>query len=376
MKLLIITQKVNINDDNLGFFHAWILEFAKHCEKVTVICLEKGEYELPENVKVLSLGKEKLEIRNWKLEIGGKYIWFKNFHFLISNFCKKIKYIFRFYSLIWEYRKEYDNVFVHMNPEYAVLGGILWKLLGKKIGLWYVHKAVNIKLWLAEKLCDKIFTASKLSFRLASEKVEIVGHGIDIKKFKTQNSKLKNKEYFFKIITVGRISPTKDYESMIKAVDILNGEGMDNIKLDIIGGVGAEDQNSYLDSLEQMVKIMNLENKVKFLGSVQNSKVPEHLENADIFINMSGTGSVDKAVLEAMACGCIPITGNIAFSEILPLELLTERDNPQKLAEKIKYVLALSAEEKSELIKKLRDIIENDYDLKKLIEKIIKMLEH
>ena len=66
MKLLIITQKVDINDPVLGFFHRWLEEFAKHYEFVTVICLEKGEHRLPENVKVLSLGKEKLKIENSK----------------------------------------------------------------------------------------------------------------------------------------------------------------------------------------------------------------------------------------------------------------------------------------------------------------------
>jgi len=58
MKLLIVTQKVDKNDDILGFFHGWIAEFAKHCEKITVIALGVGEYDLPRNVEVLSLGKE------------------------------------------------------------------------------------------------------------------------------------------------------------------------------------------------------------------------------------------------------------------------------------------------------------------------------
>ena len=90
MKLLIITQKVDINDDVLGFFHRWLEEFAKHCEKITVICLEMGEYKLPENVKVLSLGKE--------------------------DRVSKLKYIWRFYKYIWQEQKNYDKVFVHMNP--------------------------------------------------------------------------------------------------------------------------------------------------------------------------------------------------------------------------------------------------------------------
>jgi hypothetical protein len=72
MKLLIITQKVDINDPILGFFHRWIEEFAKHCEKITVICLYKGTYNLPNNVKVLSLGKEEGVIYIGFINTSGK----------------------------------------------------------------------------------------------------------------------------------------------------------------------------------------------------------------------------------------------------------------------------------------------------------------
>ena len=57
MNLLIITQKVDATDSNLGFFVRWIEEFAKRCLQVTVICLEKRVYELPAHVAVFSLGK-------------------------------------------------------------------------------------------------------------------------------------------------------------------------------------------------------------------------------------------------------------------------------------------------------------------------------
>ena len=148
MKLLIITQKVDINDDVLGFFHRWLEEFAKHCEKITVICLEMGEYKLPENVKVLSLGKEEC--------------------------VSKLKYLWRFYKYIWQERKKYDAVFVHMNPEYVVLGGLFWKILGKKISLWYTHKNVDLKLRIAEKFPNIIFSVSKESFRLKTAKLLVV----------------------------------------------------------------------------------------------------------------------------------------------------------------------------------------------------------
>jgi hypothetical protein len=61
MKLLIITQKIDKNDPVLGFFHNWVKKFSENYESVNVICLYKGEYDLPKNVRVFSLGKEKEE---------------------------------------------------------------------------------------------------------------------------------------------------------------------------------------------------------------------------------------------------------------------------------------------------------------------------
>ncbi|MBU2219890.1 hypothetical protein KJ665_01980, partial [Patescibacteria group bacterium] len=62
MRLLILTQKIDFNDDILGFMHGWVVEFAKHFESIIVIALGVGEYKLPENVRILSLGKEKNSI--------------------------------------------------------------------------------------------------------------------------------------------------------------------------------------------------------------------------------------------------------------------------------------------------------------------------
>ena len=154
MKLLIITQKVNREDSVLGFFHSWIREFATHFEKVTVICLEKGTYDLPQNVAVLSLGKE-----GQRSKVKGQRI------------ISRMEYSFRFLRYILGKRKEYDVVFVHMNPEYVVLGGLLWRALGKRIGLWYVHRQTNLKLTIAGRLAQVIFSTTPEAFRLKSNKV-------------------------------------------------------------------------------------------------------------------------------------------------------------------------------------------------------------
>ena len=147
MKLLIMTQKVDANDDVLGFFHGWIKEFAKHCEEMTVIALGVGEYDLPKNVRVLSLGKE--------------------------EGVSRLSYLINFYRLIWRERKNYDTVFVHMNQEYILLGGLIWKCLGKKIALWRNHYAGSLLTRIAMMISDKIFCTSKYSFTARSKKDDL-----------------------------------------------------------------------------------------------------------------------------------------------------------------------------------------------------------
>ncbi len=104
MKLLICTQTVDSTDPVLGFFVRWIGEFAAQCEQVTVICLRRGEYDVPPNVRVFPLGGKSKIIRAYKLIKGSV-----------------------------RFKSNYDAVFVHMNPEYVVTAGWLWKLLGKKL---------------------------------------------------------------------------------------------------------------------------------------------------------------------------------------------------------------------------------------------------
>ena len=109
MKLIIFTQKVDQNDTVFSFFHSWIIEFATHSESVIVVCLYEGVHDLPSNVRVYSLGKEK-GVSRWT-------------------------YILRFYTYIVSFRREYDAVFVHQNQEYVLLGAFIWKLLRKQIYL-------------------------------------------------------------------------------------------------------------------------------------------------------------------------------------------------------------------------------------------------
>jgi glycosyltransferase involved in cell wall biosynthesis len=344
MKLLIITQKIDKNDDVLGFMHGWVAEFARQCERVTVIALGVGEYNLPENVRVLSLGKE----------------------------CRpsRLRYLLNFYRYIWSERKNYDAVLVHMNHEYIVLGGILWRMLDKRIALWYAHGYVPPTLRLAEMLSHVVFASTRSGFRLPSKKFRVIGQGIDTDVFPFFE---REKEERLKVLIVGRISPVKDYETLLRAIARLAREGK-NVELSIIGGAGLPKQETYLEKLKKLAFELDIEKRVHFVGSVPNAKIIEFLKDADCFASTSNTGSLDKAMAEAMATGLPTVSSNIAMREVLgdlSERLMFGPGDDNGLAERLFVIMAMSAEERNELGKRLREIIVRDHDLKTFVRKII-----
>ena len=344
MKLLILTQKVDATDDVLGFMHGWIAEFAKNFEAVTVVCLEKGEYNLAQNVNVLSLGKE--------------------------NGRSRLKYFLNFYKYIWQERKNYDVVFVHMNPEYVVFGGLLWRLWGKKVGLWYAHGAVTWPLQVARIFVHTIFTSTVSGCRIKSKKIKVVGQGIDTEKFRIKKAELKNKDEPFEITTVGRISPSKDYETLIKATDLLHKKGLP-IKVSIVGGVGLNSQDLYLSKLTDLVSKSGLTSVITFVGPVSNEKILPYLHGADLFVNMGQTGSLDKAILEAMAVGLPILTCNEALIEVLGDyrdALMYPKRDYGMFADRIERIVISTILIREKIGGDLRDIVIRDHSLPRFVK--------
>ena len=339
MKLLIITQKVDINDDNLGYFHSWLEKLAEKAD-IFVIGNYVGKYDLPENVKVFSLGKERRVGRLVKIF---KYQWF------LLKLLPRV-----------------NGVFFHMCPEYVLGAHLLPKIFRKKTLLWYTHKSVNWKLKLAEKLTDKIFTASKESFRLPSRKVEITGHGIDVNKFKSQKSKVKSDK--FTIITVGRIAEVKNLHLLIETAGILKNKNF-NFEIRVAGAPILESDKIYFEKLKNLIKEKKLDDIVEFVGPIPNKYIAEFYQSGDLFINLSDTGSLDKAVLEAMACGLKILTSNEAFKYILKEDNIADK-NPENIA--VKIINLASSEKNYSLV----EYTAKNHGLDNLAEKIIKQFRN
>lgn len=347
MRLLIITQKVNLHDDVLGFFHYWLEEFSKQFDSIVVICLESGEYHLPDNVKVCSLGKER------RPSAQG-----------LNKFFNRLSYLFRFYFFCFKWRRDYDAVFVHMNHNYVIWGWWLWRLLGKKIGLWYAHGAVPVSLKITENLADIIFTSTPTGFNLPSQKLKIVGQGIDTERFKpVSDSRIET----FVIITVGRIAPVKHQEILLAVARNLQSKKL-AFKIKVAGLPILEKDKEYFANLKKQTIEQGLAPVIDFVGSIDHDQIVPFYQQADLFVNFSDTGSFDKAILEAMSCGLFVLSSNEAVKRELGERCYVAKD-PAMIADKI---VALS---RSARPSDLRPYVIANHSLTNLITKISKIYD-
>lgn len=346
MKLLMITRKVDKDDAQAGFAYGWVKKLGGKAKELKVICLEKGNIEgLSENVEIFSLGKER-----------GK---------------NRLKEFINFQKGALKFIRQVDGVFCHQNPEYTILIFPYAKVFRKKIVSWYSHKAINWKVRLINVLADKIVTPTQEAFGLKSDKKIVIGHGINTELFKP--AQYKEKSNTFRIISVGRISPIKDYKTLIEAISIISNNI--DIKVNIIGGLGLDSQQNYLEELQRIIKEKKLESIISFKNLIPNQELPRYYQESDLSINLCPTGSPDKAVLESMACGLPVLVANETFRGNFGHyadKLIFRHGNAEDLAKKI-IDLAGSSQSK-EIGLYLREQVVKNHNLDKLTDKIVSLI--
>ena len=312
MKLLILTQTVDSNDPVLGFFHKWIEVLSEKYDSLEVICLREGKHSLPSNVRVHSLGKEDGESR--------------------------VKYLRRFYRYIWGLRKEYDAVFVHMNEEYVLLGGLPWKLLGKNYYLWRNFHAGSWKTDIAASLCTNVFCTSLFSYTARYKKTHIMPVGVDLTNFKPRSDIERIPR---SVLSLSRIAPEKRIETLLAALGILKTQGV-QFTATIVGDPLPKDE-PYAAMLRQMCERLDITDAVTFQSSVTKSEAPSVFAKHAVFVNCSPSGMLDKTIFEAAACGAYVFAASADFARIAGEDF--SFCSASELAEKMKEVLSRENEE-------------------------------
>lgn len=332
MKLLIVTQKADRRDPILGFFHRWLTEFAGQTEALTVVAQGVGDRALPQNVHVLSLGKER----------G----------------TSTLRQILRFWSIIWGTRHAYDRVFVHMTPVWVLLGWPVWAVLRKPVYLWYEIRRGSFKLTLALLCVRKVFSATVQGLPYAHRKQVVCGHGIDTAQFAPDNGQREGGL----AVAAGRLTRSKNYDIILRAfaqVPALK-------RLRIAGGtVTARDQEEKA-MVERLMRELNIAERVE-TGWVAPAEMPSFLCRADLLLHAC-IGGLDKVVLEAMACGTPVVSTSGAVRGILPDICLAQ---PETMADHAQQILSLPPADREALAQNLRKIVEDHHSLPRLIARLV-----
>lgn len=353
MKLLICTQVVDRANPFLGFFHGWIVELAKHCEHIEVICLREGQHSLPVNVSVHSLGKERGASSPRQRRDS------------------RIAYAVRFLSLAWKLRDSYDAVFVHMNQEYILLAGMLWKILCKRIYLWRNHYAGEFLTDVAAMFAQKVFCTSRFSYTAKYKKTVIMPVGVDAELFTPSPATLgasTSDRVPRSILFFCRFAPAKKPDVLLEALGILSQEGI-QFEASFYGTALSRDAE-YRDRVIARTRALGLAEKVTFHLGVPHNEAPAIFSKHEIFVNLASSGTYDKTMFEAAACGCVVVAASRDFAAIVGERFLVADNDAHATAKILRELLAISPKQRKALASEFRQVVLKGHSLTTLGERL------
>lgn len=312
---------VNFEMDDGSAVLAWqarvARELAARCERVVVLTEKLGEHVGAPNLVVEQVATRPMGVP-WR--VGGK--WFAN-------------------PRVWQLCREHriDVCFVHMAHEWAYRLAPALRAARVPVVLWYAHGTVSRRLRLAHRVAARVVTSSPEGFRIPSRKLSIIGQAIDTRLFDVPAERADPID----VLYVGRLSPRKRIERLLEALAAFRRrEPAAAVRLRLVGPALGDDASGYLARLRELAARLGVSNAVDFVGFVPQAETPVLYRTAFAHVNVSHTGSMDKTVLEALACGCPVVTSNVAFRELLAGQpgAFLERDEPDNVAASLQRLYA------------------------------------
>jgi glycosyltransferase involved in cell wall biosynthesis len=206
----------------------------------------------------------------------------------------------------------------------------IYRLFGLKTVLRYssadrLHKKWGFLGRNALRLCEAQLRFAKtvivvsenyqvdLRKRLKLQNVVVVPNGIDVVERASQddsdcfwNSYCPEDARF--VLTVGRLTVDKGFESLIEAVKAIEDR---NLRLFIVGGVSEEE---YAEKLRNLA-----DDRVYFLGRLDRNEIHRLYEKCALYVNCSYFEGLSNALLEAISHDCPLVVSDIVANVEMPL---------------------------------------------------------
>jgi glycosyltransferase involved in cell wall biosynthesis len=249
-----------------------------------------------------------------------------------------------------------------MTPVWVVLGWPLFFVLRKPVYLWYEVRRGGAMLRAAVLLSRKVLSATKSGLPFHSRKNVVMGHGIDTEIF----SPMAGQRDVYLLCAVGRITRIKRVDLFLRCLASLPVP----YRLFIAGGTITDDDRTYLRELQVLIEREHLQDRVE-IHFVLHEELPALLRSTQLFLHAGG-GGLDKALLEAMACGCLVVAASEAAVALLPEPC---RATPETFVARTREMLQLSPEAQRVLREQLRGNVVASHSLSSLICRMVGEIE-
>jgi glycosyltransferase involved in cell wall biosynthesis len=348
MRWLMITRKLDPADDRAGFVMRWIEALAARLDHLDVICQGHANPTLPGNVTVYSMGKE--------------------------SGAGRIAQARRFTSYLRKLTPQADGVFCHMIPRYVLFAAPWTRLYHKPLFFWYTHRQASAELRLAHRLASHILTASPGSFPLKTDRVVVMGHGVDTVLFPPSEGENALPE----VVLVARLAHIKRQDWLLRAASRVMARGETGPFRVLIAGGPVENEPDYPAELRALAQSLDPAPEVTFTGPLPHAEVAVMLRGCAVALNLSPPGLFDKAALEGMLAGKPTIVANTDFSPLLgefadPLYLpahATETD----LADRLARLLIMTPEQRGAMGAQLRARALQAHSLDGLMDRMVALM--
>jgi len=348
MRLLLVNFAMDQQSPVLAWQHSVATRLASRCQRLVVLTERLGPCDLPPHVEVHRVPR----VLTTPLRmIGAK--WLMN-------------------GPVWQWcaRERFDAVFVHMNADWVYRLAQCWRRFNLPVLLWYAHGTVTDRLHKAHRHATAVVTSTPEGFGIPSSKVRIIGQGIDTDLFTPPESRPDSST----IVAVGRVSRRKSVTLMIDTLAWLRANAPQHpFRLRIVGPTLTRDDSAYAGELAETVRARGLAPWVTFEGPRPMSALPAIYASAFLHLNLSQTGSMDKAILESLACGCPTMTSNAsAFPVLERFPTLTVRTpTPEAIGRQITHV---SEHRDAYAPADLRGLVSGRHDIDSYVDRVCGIL--
>ncbi len=134
-------------------------------------------------------------------------------------------------------------------------------------------------------------------------KLHVIGQGINTDLF--YPSEQKPEKDWISLTYVGKLSNSKGVPQLIQAFREILEETNYHLKLYLVGSGMGPEKDKIIDMS------VGLEDKIHFLGQMNQEDLANHLRTTDIFILPSFYDGIPKVLLESLASGCRAIMTNL-----------------------------------------------------------------